>query len=884
MCARRQSHRLQGVILSANILLTLVATTAPLASYSSGGVNQAGSWFMVASSPSIYAISYRRALHYLAAHMSRGNGAIHGSAHHILVETEAEAAVALAGGGMRNQATALVQRLMRHPIDQPQALASAIWAVSRTLSIEGGEDDASWTWTTASLRKLQADLDSESGVDTHMSPSTLAMAYAAVNASLEDARSQGYWWFSWIWSRRMAKIRYRMQTISWTTPALARTQNMLAGVQSGAYSRGRSRRLVVGLFHLGVVEPGLGVRSDPDPERSDWATDAVSTFDYVQAASQSGLGALATAVYDDSLPLLAADGGVHSLMMPVVGAETGIGIGPISLGATAEYVLASQALIDQRDFGLGWRRVELASRVSGETQWLQGTDWLDASVQFRAGWVPVVARHASSKQVFDSLITLIERGIAPRLFWNRPWPGLPASPTSALEPRLGGIHQVIAIGGGWDHLSPRWAHWCAHGGQLENPTLGKHVYKLVSSREAKSPGVWQSASQRLLHAVDDQYRTKLGGLNAWAESATATPQAGRQIAYLWPLSQWVGAQESLMAAGHLSLRRLPGLMNFMRPYFESESQPGAGSAAIDDPWGVKFFDDNGWVLEDELRAYELSGDRVWLMRAEQVFKFMMSGWDVKRGGEWFNTERKVRTETATGTFLIGSENLYRATNTPGYDKISQSVRQWNQQHMVQDDGLYGDALVGNSATAAGIDFPYDTAVVIAADLAEYHIRPQPRFLKQAQYLSDVVLAQWQDPLTQGLLSWNTQDASEQDAFAAIFIHALTQVNAIRPNPRYRRAIMAEAFLAASSVDGRGLATSDWTQPYPLLQARESLLTQASALSLLSDAEEVASGAGSRAARASRGLVRKPTNRLSKIASTEVAGASIRPFRTYALRP
>ena len=812
------------------IVVILSVAGAALAS----GTVESGSgeppWQIAATEPAVYGIDYRRAMTYLARQVAAQDFKPQPVGHAASIISDAKAAVALAEGGMRAPAAALVQSLMRQSYRGPKTLATAIWAVSRTLTIDGGETNASWHWTTTSLARLWRQVAHA----PRRSAATLGASHGAIEAALHAVALQGgHWLFRWRWSARAFLVRRQLQTALPASTAAANTKAYLSPAYWQLVPAKTAQRIVAGLWHLGVVEPGLGVRAQPDPQAVGFAADATTTFDYVMVASQCGMGALATAVYDDALPLVSPGGGVYSTLMPVLGQGAGVGVGPVTVGATASYLLATEQLEQTRQFGIGWRATRIRSEISGRPEWVLGRGRFDAPVDVMRGEVPVVVRQASGRAVFWRCMELIVHGFRPLLFWNRPWPGLPASPTHTLTERLKNFSQVVVVGGERERELPRlWRRWLARGGKIFE---GSFLPSSARQAHGVKRHVWQSSARHLIAAVDTWYQTGLAGSEVWSEFAMTTPQTLFQPAYLWPLSQWVGAQESLMAAAGESAHRLPALMASMFPYFDETSVPPGCTAARDDPGGREFFDDNGWVLEDDLRAYDLTHDPAWIRRAQILYRFMKSGWDTGGGGEWFNTKRQSRTETATGTFLLAAAQLYQLTRNPVYRKEANRILLWNRRHLAEANGLYGDALLGTRTSPTGIDFPYDTGVVIETDLVAYRSLHQARFLEDAEYLADAVLAHDQDPVTGCLVPLNTVDASEQDAFAAVFTASLADLNAIKPAAQYRAAILDEAREALASVNPQGLAAPDWSQPFPQSAAWLPLLTEASALSLMASA-------------------------------------------------
>ena len=777
------------VMVAATALVLLLQFTAPEVLPTEGRVaasnRQSPTGRVLASSPEIYAKRYQNALKYLLAQASGPT---------VLPRARADAAVALAEAGMREPAQRLVTQLMAQRPRTDRALAAEIWAVSRVSLLTGHHE--AWPWTTQAMARLWSELSRA----PHPSVESLALAAHAMDRALLEARARGYWFFCWRWHGRMVRLMQKVRTLPISPTTMTGTDDVLAGARWQIYSRPRSMRVVAGLWHLGVVEPQMGVRRHIDPGSSGLAVDAATTYHYVLAAADSGLGELAAAVYNDALPAPTPTGGVDRVVVPRLGWRRGLAVGPVGIAATALYAMATRDLMDHGDLGIGWRRVLVQSGKRGKPRWWVGQARLDPIIPWRRGGDTVVARGLQGRAAFYALMDRIERGRAPVLFWNNPWPGLPSAPVSLASHR-------------------------AKRGATED------VSRSILARR------FRFCAEKLVRAVDAAYPMRWDGSMVLSERQQSM---GRAPAYLWPLSQWVGARERLWHAlhGRISNHQLTPLMDRLLPYFDTSSHPPGCTAAIDAPQGLQFFDDNGWVLLDDLRAYRLTGSASWLKRAAVVFRFMVSGWDTKDGGEWFNTKRQGRTESATGTFLIGAEMLYRWTGDPWYRRWASHIRRWNAHHMMQLDGLYGDTLVGSGRIRKGLPLPYDSGVMIDADIDRYRSDHQIRYLRRAESLADGVLAHYQDPLTGCLVAFNTMSPSEQDAFFAIFLESLARLQQVAGAKAYRRAIVLEAIRATSTCGKDGLYGADWSMPVSRSANDPSLLTQASVLSLLASAISV----------------------------------------------
>ncbi len=782
---------------------------------------------LAGSRPAVFYADYRRALAFLAEHIGADGREHQPAGPPASVVADAKAAVALAEAGHRPAAERLVNGLWA-PWADVRSLSAALWAVT---TIDNGTARLAdhWSWTRMAVsRVLRA-----TKTPNQLSPDTLALTAAAVRAAAGAAASRGDWWSAWWWSRHARSLARVICAEELQRSTSAR--DYVAGARWGLIPRLQAQRILAGLDHLGLIEPGFGLRAWPDPERGGFTVDAKTTFDYVEALSTNGLGAKAMGLYVAALQMVGTKGGVRRRLNPVIGRARGILLGGSGIGATAQYLLASEALVRRHQLGLGWRAAELTGMYG--RWWTSDQRWWDPKVRFHSQRIAMYVQGGSGGEVFRGLMVLLARGWVPIAFWDRPWPGLPTRPGASLLRHWRQFAAVVVLRDG--HFGrpsqPCWRALRRTGVRVvfRPPALDGELPAGGGQRPSRR--AWLRLAGRLAASVHRNYRASVNGESIWLE-ANPSPDGPVWPAYLWPVSQWIAANQAL--AG-IKRRPVPlSLMDSMHPYLLDRRPGSAGyTAAVDNPAGLQFYDDNGWVLLDDIEAFRLTHDTRWVQQARRVFAFMASGWDPREGGEWFNTERATRTETATGTFLLGAEELYATTHDSCYRRWALAIRNWNTKHMRTLIGLYGDHLSAvRPSHPSGVPFPYNSGLVIDADLQWYQIVGRSG-VRDAERLADTVLEVWQDPVTGNLIQLNAEDPAEQDAFDAIFLASLVRLYQLDPNPRYQRAVLAEASQVVLAMAPNGLVGRDWSDPAEASSSC-SLLTQASALSILVDAATI----------------------------------------------
>ncbi len=310
--------------------------------------------------------------------------------------------------------------------------------------------------------------------------------------------------------------------------------------------------------------------------------------------------------------------------------------------------------------------------------------------------------------------------------------------------------------------------------------------------QEQSPVNYATAAQQLYQAMQTVYQ--VSGTNLYKEH-NFPAQGDRTYSYLWPFTQAFGG----VAA---SDRVLPGvatdLSNMaagLSQYYNAASvPPGYDSYVMSQGGGTQFFDDNGWTALDLMRSYADTGNQQYLQLAENLFPFLASGWSktkVPTGGEYFNTNRIGRTQTATGSDMDAALRLYLATKNRLYLTFGQNAYTWDRTYMKGVNGLYNDGM-SSTGVVGGTPFTYDTGVVLQADVLLYRITNDATYLARARQLAVEGMTLYTDPLS-GIM---VNNAGQSNApFNEIFLRGLLMLYKATGSQPYLQYIEHQANVA-----------------------------------------------------------------------------------------
>jgi predicted alpha-1,6-mannanase (GH76 family) len=188
---------------------------------------------------------------------------------------------------------------------------------------------------------------------------------------------------------------------------------------------------------------------------------------------------------------------------------------------------------------------------------------------------------------------------------------------------------------------------------------------------------------------------------------------------------------------------------------------------------LRYTDDNGWIGLDLLDAYDLLHDKRYLTNAEQIFAYLVSEWDAKKGGGivWADGRGNHRDHptVSTGPASTIGFRLAALTHKAYYRTWAVRMYNWENAHLCAPNGLYWDNLRANGTINK--DFvAYDQGVMIDADLAYAKLTGNHKYFVAAQKLAKATAKAMPNPsLARGNLA----------AYDGIYFQALGHLNAMK---------------------------------------------------------------------------------------------------------
>jgi rhamnogalacturonyl hydrolase YesR len=253
-------------------------------------------------------------------------------------------------------------------------------------------------------------------------------------------------------------------------------------------------------------------------------------------------------------------------------------------------------------------------------------------------------------------------------------------------------------------------------------------------------------AHRTMDAIYDRYGvsgTQLLRENFPHESGyKATYLAGEDkspdnpYSYLWPYSGTLSAAVAIMETDPsyekvLKAKVLPGLMK----YYDSKRSPAGYASYINTAApSDRFYDDNIWLGIDFTDLYLLTGNKEYLAKAEEIWKFIESGIDnlLDGGIYWCEQKKQSKNACSNAPGAVFAAKLYLATDNQDYLDMAKGLYQWTKQSLLDEsDWLYKDNM-NLRREVDGRKFAYNSGQMVQAGALLYRITGRMEYIEEAR--------------------------------------------------------------------------------------------------------------------------------------------------------
>ncbi len=154
-----------------------------------------------------------------------------------------------------------------------------------------------------------------------------------------------------------------------------------------------------------------------------------------------------------------------------------------------------------------------------------------------------------------------------------------------------------------------------------------------------------------------------------------------------------------------------------------------------------YYDDDGWWTEAWIKAYDLTGDVLYLNMAKTIFSNITSGWSTEcGGGVWWNTTHTYKNAIPNELFLLNAIKLHQRTpgdgGTGSYFYWATNEWAWfSNSGMINAQNLINDGLTSNCVNNGETTWTYNQGVILSGLVDLYKVTGNASYLSQAETLA-----------------------------------------------------------------------------------------------------------------------------------------------------
>jgi hypothetical protein len=301
----------------------------------------------------------------------------------------------------------------------------------------------------------------------------------------------------------------------------------------------------------------------------------------------------------------------------------------------------------------------------------------------------------------------------------------------------------------------------------------------------------------------------------------------KAVSFLWPFSGMFSATNVLLQIPTVKRKYMPFLDTCiigMEKYKDTVRSPdGYQAYPVKFEKSDRYYDDNGLVGIDYMESYFNTKNPVYLYRAEEVFRFILSGWNNDLGGAvtWLEGHKDQKPACSNGTATLVALKIYEGSKNKFYLNWGKNFYDWMYTNLLDSTGVISNDKKLDGKVNRKF-YTYNTGFMIEAAVLLYNFTGEKKYLEQAKEMAKSSYKYFSAvPHDKNLnlyidLPW----------FVTVLFRGYEALYLIDGNYQYLAAIEKDLNYAwQNSRDKFGLVTSSWTANARELASPKRLLDQ-----------------------------------------------------------
>lgn len=208
--------------------------------------------------------------------------------------------------------------------------------------------------------------------------------------------------------------------------------------------------------------------------------------------------------------------------------------------------------------------------------------------------------------------------------------------------------------------------------------------------------------------------------------------------YLWPLCALLQAANEAEELGPEKQYMKPILAAIQQYYNTDSPAPGYQAYVSKEGKDSRFYDDNQWIAIASADAYNRTHDKTYLKIAEDIYTFMMTGYDSKAGGGiyWKEDEKNTKNTCSNGPGILVALQLYKITKDKKYLTTANELYDWTNKHLRSPAGIFWDAIKIPDLKIDSTTYTYNTGTMLQSNVLLYEITSEKKYLEEAHFIAN----------------------------------------------------------------------------------------------------------------------------------------------------
>lgn len=240
---------------------------------------------------------------------------------------------------------------------------------------------------------------------------------------------------------------------------------------------------------------------------------------------------------------------------------------------------------------------------------------------------------------------------------------------------------------------------------------------------------YQQEAIKLLTAIRQQYFDSTTG---YYKEYPKDREQKNKASYLWPLCAIFQAVNELETRPGL-VSETDQLFNIVTRYYDTRKPaPGYASYPPELGGGDRFYDDNQWLGITLLDVFARTGNKKYLEKGREIYRFMMTAYDTTAGGGLYWEEGKPTKNTCSnGPGIILALQLYKATKEKPFLDTAIMLYDWVNKTLQDSAGLYYDNINTKTGKLDQRRYSYNTGTMLQSNMYLYELTQQKKYLDRA---------------------------------------------------------------------------------------------------------------------------------------------------------